>query len=133
MFREQPTRSACVEQSFLLAAAVIVLAAVTLAPMGSVSSAEYDITVNQLRASHPLGVGGFSSYTSTGEFKNVRFGPSPSGIRGVVRAAAISVGGVPLTPARNHWPLSSRRRTGPERPPAADNSGPRPSLQTFRC
>jgi hypothetical protein len=46
-----------------------------------VSSADYDITVqlNYTREVSPEGEqGGFSSYTSTGEFKNVRFGPSPS-------------------------------------------------------
>lgn len=46
-----------------------------------VSSAEYDITVqlSYTRKVSPLGEqGGFSSYTSTGEFKDVRFGPSPS-------------------------------------------------------
>jgi hypothetical protein len=70
-------------QSFLLAAAVVVLAAQP-APAGRkvfVSSAEYDITVqlSYTRQVSALGEqGGFSSYTSTGEFKNVRFGPSPS-------------------------------------------------------
>jgi hypothetical protein len=46
-----------------------------------VSSADYDITIqlSYTREVSPEGEqGGFSSYTSTGEFKNVRFGPSPS-------------------------------------------------------
>jgi len=70
-------------QSSLVAAAVLVLAA-QFAQAGNpvfVSSAEYDITIqlNYTCQVSPLGEqGGFSSYTSTGEFKNVRFGPSPA-------------------------------------------------------
>ena len=70
-------------QSFRFAAAVLVLAAQSALADKQVfvSSAEYDITVqlSYTRAVSPEGEqGGFSSYTSTGEFKNVRFGPSPS-------------------------------------------------------
>jgi hypothetical protein len=46
-----------------------------------VSSADYTVTVqlSYTREVSPLGEqGGFSSYTSTGEFRNVRFGPSPA-------------------------------------------------------
>jgi hypothetical protein len=69
--------------SFLIAAAVIALAAQTALADRQVfvSSAVYDITVqlSYTRQVSALGEqGGFSSYTSTGEFKNVRFGPSPS-------------------------------------------------------
>ena len=45
------------------------------------NSPEYTITIqlSYTRAVDPLGEqGGFASYTSTAEFKNVRFGPSPS-------------------------------------------------------
>jgi|WetSurMetagenome_2_1015567.scaffolds.fasta_scaffold187648_1 hypothetical protein len=70
-------------QPALFAAAVLALAAqsVLAEKQVFVSSAEYDITVqfSYTREVSPLGEqGGFSSYTSTGEFKNVRFGPSPS-------------------------------------------------------
>ena len=67
----------------LFAAAVIALAArpALAEKQVFVSSAEYDVTVqlSYTRKVSPLGEqGGFSSYTSTGEFRNVRFGPSPS-------------------------------------------------------
>jgi len=70
-------------QPVLFAAAVIVLTAQS-APAEKqvfVSSADYTVTVqlSYTRQVSPEGEqGGFSSYTSTGEFKNVRFGPSPS-------------------------------------------------------
>ncbi|MBN2465732.1 hypothetical protein JXD38_08965 [candidate division WOR-3 bacterium] len=70
-------------KSVLFAAAVIALAAQS-ALAGKqifVSSADYDITVqlSYTRDVSPEGEqGGFSSYTSTGEFQHVRFGPSPS-------------------------------------------------------
>jgi hypothetical protein len=71
------------KQPFLCAAAVIALTAQSVLADKKVfvSSAEYDITVqlSYTRQVSALGEqGGFSSYTSTGEFKNVRFGPSPS-------------------------------------------------------
>jgi len=70
-------------QSFLVAAAVLALAAqpALAGKKVFVSSAEYGVTIQLSYKSKvsPLGEqGGFSSYTSTGEFKNVRFGPSPS-------------------------------------------------------
>ena len=70
-------------QSFLVAATVLALAAqpALAGKKVFVSSAEYDITVqlSYTRQVSALGEqGGFSSYTSTGEFKQVRFGPSPS-------------------------------------------------------
>jgi len=68
---------------FVLAAAVIVLAAQSALADKQIfiGSAAYDITIqlSYTRKVSPEGEqGGFSSYTSTGEFKNVRFGPSPS-------------------------------------------------------
>jgi hypothetical protein len=70
-------------QPALFAAAVIVLAAQSALADKQVfvSSAEYDVTIQLSYTCQvsPLGEqGGFSSFTSTGEFKNVRFGPSPS-------------------------------------------------------
>ena len=70
-------------QPVLFVAAVIAFAAQSALADKQVfvSSAEYDITVqlSYTREVSPLGEqGGFSSYTSTGEFKNVRFGPSPA-------------------------------------------------------
>jgi hypothetical protein len=67
----------------LFAAAAIVLAAQSALADKQVfvGSATYDITIqlSYTRKVSPEGEqGGFSSYTSTGEFKNVRFGPSPS-------------------------------------------------------
>lgn len=68
---------------FVLAAAVIALAAQSALADKQVfvGSAAYDITIQlsyTCEVSPEGEQGGFSSYTSTGEFKNVRFGPSPS-------------------------------------------------------
>lgn len=68
---------------FVFAAAVIVIAAqpALAEKQVFVSSAEYDVTIqlNYTCQVSPLGEqGGFSSFTSTGEFKKVRLGPSPS-------------------------------------------------------
>jgi hypothetical protein len=67
----------------ILAAAVVALTArpAMASKPTLISSAEYEVTVqlSYTRKVSPLGEqGGFSSYTSTGEFKNVRFGPSPA-------------------------------------------------------
>jgi len=70
-------------KSVLFAAVVVAFAAQSASAEKQVfvSSAEYEITVQLSYTCQvsPLGEqGGFSSFTSTGEFKNVRFGPSPS-------------------------------------------------------
>jgi hypothetical protein len=70
-------------RTVLFAAAVVALAAQAALAEKQVfvSSADYTVTIqlSYTRQVSPLGEqGGFSSYTSTGEFKNVRFGPSPS-------------------------------------------------------
>ena len=70
-------------RTVLFAAAVVALAAQAALAEKQVfvSSADYTVTIqlSYTRQVSPLGEqGGFSIYTSTGEFKNVRFGPSPS-------------------------------------------------------
>ena len=91
--------------SFLVAAAFLALAAqpALAEKQVFVSSAEYDITaqLNYTRQVSALGEqGGFSSYTSTGEFKGVRFGPSPAkGFEAWFEQRLSSSAGGPTIPA----------------------------------